>query len=119
MEVREALRDGRFRDVIPLELRDEVAKYLHCPGCAANIHLYRKMLKSCVKQLQEYFPGRKVINEAEEIESLATNNFLVINCHINELEGRLRSLSKGRKQIAITRYEDQITAIINELDVLF
>lgn len=119
MEVREALRDGRFRDAIPLELRDEVAKYLHCPSCATNIHLYRKILKSCGEQLQEYFPGREVINEAEEIENLATNNFLVINCHINELEGKLRSLSKGRKQIAITRYEDQITAIINELDVIF
>ena len=31
----------------------------------------------------------------------------------------VKKLNKGRKQIAISRYEDQVTVIINELDILF
>lgn len=119
LEVKQALSDGRFRDRIPLELRDEVAKWLHCPACASNVAFYRKILKNCGKQLQEYFPGRELFDEEEEVEQLAANHWSVINCNIKDLEARLRSLPKGRKQIAMSRYEDQVTVIINELDVIF
>lgn len=119
MEVKQALNDGRFRDVLPLEVRDEVAKYLHCPSCTSNVPLYRKLLKACKKQLTDYYPGRELFNEEEEIEKLSTNNWTVFSCHINELEGKLRGLGKGRKYLAIARWEDQITVVINELDQLF
>jgi hypothetical protein len=119
MEVKQALNDGRFRDILPLDIRDDVAKYLHCPSCASNVPLYRKILKTCQKQLQEYFPGKEIFNEEEDIKNLANNNWLVINCSVNELESRLRALPKGRKQVAVCRWEDQCTVIINELDVLF
>jgi hypothetical protein len=119
LEIKQALNDGRFRDILPLEIRDEIAQYLHCPSCATNINLYRKILKNCRKQLQEYFPGKDLVNEEEEIERLATNNWMVINCTIQELESRLRKLPKGRKQLAICRWEDQVTVIINELEYIF
>lgn len=44
---------------------------------------------------------------------------MVINCHKDELEHRLQKLGPGRKQIAICRYEDQVTAVINELEIIF
>jgi len=119
MEVKQALTDGRFRDTLPLEVRDDVASYLHCPSCASNVNFYRKILKICQKQLSEYYPDRELWNEEEEIEQLATNHWSVINCSVQELEGKLRGLSKGRKQIAVARWEDQCTVIVNELEVLW
>jgi hypothetical protein len=50
---------------------------------------------------------------------LAKNNFSIINCSIGELEDRMKTLAAGRKQIAIARYEDQVTVIVNELDQIF
>jgi hypothetical protein len=119
MDVKQALKDDRFRKNLPTDMQAELEKYSHCPSCASNINLYRQILKECTQQLLEYFPGTTILDEAKEIETLAQNHWTVFSCHINELENKLRSLPKGRKQVAITRYEDQITAVINELDVIF
>ena len=43
------------------------------------------------------------------------NNFHVINCSIGEVEERLKRLPNGHKQIAVARYEDQVTIIVNIL----
>jgi hypothetical protein len=119
LEVKAALKDSKFRDILPLEVRDDVAKYLQNPGCSCNVPIYRRILRECVPALKKYFPGKEITDEAEEIVNLAENNFTVINCHINDVEARLRQLPPGRKQIAVARYEDQATVIVNELDVLF
>ena len=50
---------------------------------------------------------------------MAENHWTVINCHIDELESKLKKLPPGRKQIAITRYADQATVVVNELDILW
>lgn len=119
MDVKLALKDGRFRDALPLHLREDVAKYLTNPGCSCNTPLYKKILKECVPQLKEYFPGGEVTDEVEEIGKLAQNNWSVINCHVDELQKHLQKLAPGRKQLAITRFEDQVTCVINELDYLY
>jgi len=119
LDVKAALNDAKFRDILPLEVRDDVAKYLQNPGCACNVPIYRRILKECIPALNKYFPGKEIINESEEIAKLAENNFTVINCHISEVENRLKKLPMGRKQIAVARYEDQATVIINELDLIF
>ena len=119
MEVKQALRDSRFRESLPAAFTDDVQKFLHNPGCACNLPIYRRILKEATEQLKAYFPGRDVVNEAEEISKLAQNHFSVINCHKDELEDRLRKLGPGRKQIAVSRYEDQVTVIVNELDIIF
>lgn len=119
MEVKLALKDPRFRDSLPIEFQDDIAKYLSNPGCACNLPIYRKLLKNCTKQLSDYYPGNEIVNEEEEIQKLAKNHFSVINCHISELESKLRSLPVGRKQIAICRYEEQVTVVINELDLIW
>lgn len=119
LDVKQALKDSRFRDTLPKSLTEDVQKYISNPGCACNTPLYRKVLKECQDQLKAYFPSRTVSNIEEEIRKLAENNWSVINCHIDELEEKLRKLPKGRKQLAMTRYEDQVTVIVNELDLLY
>ena len=119
LDVKQALKDSRFRDTLPKSLTEDVQKYISNPGCACNTPLYRKVLKECQDQLKSYFPSRTVSNIEEEISKLAENNWSVINCHIDELEEKLRKLPKGRKQLAMTRYEDQVTVIVNELDFLY
>ena len=76
-------------------------------------------MKECRKQIKAYFPGRAIENPDEEINKMAQNNWTVINCKIQDLQKRLKQLPSGRKQIAITRYEDEVTVIVNELDISF
>src|SRR5262252_4260829 len=119
LEVKQALRDGRFRDKLPDVLKEDIQKYLHNPGCACNLPIYRRVMQFGGDQLKAYFPGKELPNVEEELQHLAENNWLVINCHINELEGRLTKLPPGRKQIAVARYEDQVTVIVNEIDIIY
>ena len=118
-EVKEALRNPDFRKKLPPELKEDIQKYEQNPGCACNLPIYINVLKKGARQLMEYFPNREIENPDEELSKLAQNNFSVINCHINELEAKLKALPSGRKQIAIARYEDQITIVINELDLIY
>ena len=118
MEVKLALKDQRFRNSLPKDLEGEVNQFLNNPGCACNVPLYRKILKDCGDQLEKYYPNSE-LEKVEDIKNVAENQWTVINCNINELESRLRKLGPGRKQLDMARYEDQITVIINELDMVF
>ena len=119
MEIKQALRDRRFRDSLPSEFLEEVQKYLQNPGCACNVPLYKRIMINAKEQLQAYYPNRSVSNLEEEAQKLAENHWKVINCHIDELEDRLKKLPSGRKQLGIARFEDQVTVVVNELDVLY
>lgn len=114
-----ALRDHRFRETLPSELKEDLEKYLQNPGCACNTPFYKKLMLNCKDQLSAYYPNRAVADLQEEAQKLAQNNFSVINCNIDELEGKLKKLPSGRKQIAVTRFEDKVTVIINEIDVVY
>lgn len=118
LEVKQALWDDRFRDLFP-EYKDEIQEFIKNPGCACNVDLYRKMMEH-TDRLKQYFPTREIITPQEEIDALARDNWKVISCHINDLEKNLRKLGKGtRKQIAVARWQDQVTVVINDLDVIF
>lgn len=119
MEVKQALRDRRFRDSLPNTFQEEIQKYLQNPGCACNVPLYKKVMVDAKTQLQEYYPNRSISNLEEEAQKLAENHWSVINCRADELEARLKKLPPGRKQLAITRFEDQVTVVVNELDFIF
>jgi len=119
LDIKQALKDSRFRDTLPSNLTDEVHKSLKNPSCACNMPLYRKILKECGDQLRSYFPTRDLIDIDEEVKKMAENKFSVINCSIHELEEKLRKLGVGRKQIAMSRYGDQVTVIVNDLDVIY
>lgn len=118
LDIKQALWDERFRKMFP-EHQEEIQEFLSNPGCACNVDLYRKLMEH-KDRLRDYFPTRQIITPKEEIESLSKPKFRVINCSVQDLEKELRKLPPGpKRQIAPARYEDQITVIINELDVLF
>jgi len=119
MEVKQALHDERFRETLPESLKEKVEEFVKNPGCACNVPLYREILKNCKSQLEMYYPGIEISDEAEEIKRLAENNWTVISCNIRELEGKLKKLSPGRKQIAVSRFQDQVTVVVNELDIIY
>jgi len=119
LDIKHALQDARFRKTLPDSMEKELLEYNKNRNCPCNTKLYRRIIKEAKQQLKAYFPGREVINEEEEIKKLAENHWIVINCHINELEKKLKKLPPGRKQVEVARYEDQVTAITNEIDVIY
>jgi len=119
MDVKQALRDKRFRDSLPEGFKEDMQKYLNNPGCACNMPIYKKVMTEARQQIQAYYPGRPVSQLDEEVKKLAENNWTVINCKIDELESKLKKLAPGRKQIAMSRFEDMVTVIVNELDIIY
>ncbi len=122
LDIKGALKDGRFRDMLPqqdTELQKMLTEYNQNRSCPCNHDLYRKILKEHKNALLKFFPGREPSNEEEELRKLAQNHWSVINCHVEELEKKLRRLPPGRKQIAITRFEDMVTVVVNEIDILY
>lgn len=119
LDIKNALKDSRFRLLLPAEMNKDVEEFLNNPGCACHTPFFRKILKECKEQLQRYYPNTEVPEHDEEIRKIAENNWSVINCNIGELEKRLKKLGPGRKQIAVARFEDQVTVVVNELDVVW
>ncbi len=60
-------------------------------------------------------PQQQVFQEEKVHFPEPINDFHVINCSIGEVEERIKRLPHGHKQIAIARYEDQVTVIVNIL----
>ena len=119
MEVKQALRDLRFRESLPSLFKEDMQKYLQNPGCACNVPLYKKLMIDAKEQLQAYYPNRSVADLEAESKKLADNHWSVINCSKDELEDELKKLPSGRKQIAIARFEDQVTVVVNEIDLIY
>ena len=119
MEVKQALKDERFRNSLPPEMKPDLDKFLKDQGCACNVPIYKKVIRDHSDKLKEYYPGKEVMNEKEEAAALSQNKFSVINCHKDDLEKNLHNLPTGRKQIAVARFEDQVTVVVNELDLAF
>jgi hypothetical protein len=103
---------------LPSELKDDLLKYDQNPNCACNLPIYVKVLKHASKELREWFPGREVLNPDLEMPPIIQNNWTVVNCNKDDLEKRLKDLGPGRVQIAVCRYQDEVTVIINNLDNL-
>lgn len=76
-------------------------------------------MKEATQQLAEYFPTKDAVDADEDVNKLARNEWVVFSCHIDELQGKLRKLGPGRKMIEVARWEDQVTVVVNELDVTF
>lgn len=115
LEIKHAiLHDHRFRELFP-ELQDQFNEVINNPGCACNVPVFRKVLEY-KDRLVKYFPNREVETPQEEAVRLSQNDWTVINCKANELEKILTSFHKqGRKQVAVARWEDQVTVIVNDL----
>ena len=119
-DIKQALLDERFRASLPETLTEDVQKFLKNPRCACNHPIYMSVMRKAGKEIANYFPMKET-PPAEEIEKTleraAVNEWQVINCHINELTAELRKLKAGRKQLDIARWEDQVTVVINHLDI--
>lgn len=111
LDIKQAMRDHRFREKLPAKFEKDIEEYLKDPNCKCNSDLYLKIIRECKSQIQEYFPGKKIIDPDQEIET----SWKVINCHIDELESELRKLSFRPKQLQVARYQDQITVVMREI----
>lgn len=109
------MADPKFRQSLPPLLKEDIQKYEQNPGCACNIPIYRNILKHGVQQLKEYYPGQPIVDPDKELAKMAENNFTVINCKAADLEDLLKKLPPGRVQLAVARWQDQVTVIINNL----
>ena len=111
--IKTALRSHEFRNMYP-ELKDELDTYLTNPDCKCNVPLYNAIL-SDLDRLKKWFGKDAVVVDPllpEEPDQL--NRWQVINCHIDELDKYLQELPHGPKQIAIARFENEVTVIIND-----
>lgn len=114
IDVKFALKDSRFRETLPESMYQDLTNYLQNPTCPCNLKFYKRVITEAKEQLLNYFHGGTI----EEIISESENKKIweVINCNIEELESKLKSTPPGKKQLAIARYEDQVTVIICDLD---
>jgi hypothetical protein len=112
MDVKAAVWSQKFRDLFP-EYKTALEKYLKDPGCACNLGLVKDLMRK-KDRMQQYFPDKECKTPEEE-ESELKNEWMVINCNINELEQK----PKGKRIIAASRFKDRITAIANDVDVHF
>jgi hypothetical protein len=119
-DIKIALKDKRFRDTLPHSFKEDLFKWEKNPGCGCNVGFYKRILSEASDQIKSYYPNKTFNSNLghEELNQdfIIKNNFYVINCSINDLEFNLKKLSPGRKQLAIARYEDQVTVLINDLD---
>lgn len=114
-EIKKALKDTRFREKLPTYLKNEVLKFLSNPSCACNAPLYKKIVNECGSLLLEYFPNKEFNDEILNEISKEDGSWMVINCHIDQLENNLRKIKYTKTNVAMARYEDQVTVIIKEI----
>jgi len=80
-------------------------------------------LAEAKEQITAYYPDKSYVNPDEQVKEqtrrLAQNSFKVINCSIGELEETMKKLPAGRKQVTLARWEDQVTVLINELEIVY
>ena len=119
IEIKQAIMaDQRFRDMFP-ELKQDIDAIIKNPTCACNRAMLEKFFQFR-DRLETYFPNRIIETVEETTTKLSKNNWKVINCHVNELENLLRKFAPTiRRQLAVARYQDQATVILNEIPELF
>lgn len=117
LDIKQALKDSRFRDSFPSSFKEDIQKYLQNPGCSCNTPFYKRIITEGKEYVQKYFPNRFLSSIEDDLEKLPENKFKVINCKVEELENLLKKLPKGRKQISMARYKNDITVVVNELDI--
>lgn len=118
-DVKQALLDERFRESLPESFQDDIKSFMKNPGCSCNHPFYKKIILEAPEFLAKYYPNKLKINPEEiekEISQTPTNEWLVINCSVDELSSKLKKLPPGRMQLEMARYQDQVTVVIHRFD---
>ena len=116
--IKKLLWNPKFRNKFP-SLQKPIKRFLRNPGCGCNRPLLVQIQK--METLIREFYAEEGINiedadmEDDKKNRETKNNFTVINCHKDELQPLLKKLPNGPKQIAVARWEDQVTVIVNEV----
>jgi hypothetical protein len=129
LDIKNAMKDDAFVAKLPESLAPDVAKVRSNINCGCNMKFFERLIAEAPHVLQEYFPDKQIVKiEPTQVQEQPVtqqnsppriiNNWSVINCHVGELEGRLQALKEGRKQVTLSRYEDQVTVVVNHLDVM-
>jgi len=112
------LSNVKFRELFP-ELEKEIKEVISNPSCPCHIPTYDLFFRY-KDRLQQYFSMKEIKSPQEEAEDESQNNWSVINCKAHELEDVLNKLHKqGRLQIAIARFENEITLVVNSLGIAY
>lgn len=119
LDVKNALKDPEFVRKLPENLAPEIQKIQSNPSCTCNVKMYEKILAEAKDVFLQHFPEKNYQSPTQVLATAAQNVWTVINCSVGELEDRLRSLPPGRKQVVLSRFEDQVTVIVNELNMVF
>lgn len=100
-------------------LTADVQKFLQNPNCSCNMRIYQNVLQHAEEQVRQYFPNKKYVSPQTTLDTIMQNSWIVINCNVRNLEDELKKLKHGRKQIAMARYGDEVTVIVNELEAVY
>ena len=119
LDVKNALKDETFRNKLPADFKADVDKFLQNPNCSCNLKIYQRIMSEAKDLITSYYPDKEYKSPNETVEKVAKNRFSVINCSIGELESKIQALPAGRKQITMSRWEDQVTVLINDLEISF
>lgn len=129
LDIKTAMKDDAFVAKLPESLAPDVAKVRSNINCGCNMKFFERLIAEAPDVLQQYFPDKQIVKiepqvaqqSQEQVQNQPPkiiNNWSVINCSVHELEGRLQALREGRKQVTLSRYEDQVTLVVNHLDVM-
>ena len=125
MEVKQALKDNRFRENLPDEFKNDLVQYLNNPSCSCNLPFYRRILKDAQALLKRFYPGREVLNEEEEIAKLASelhrnlvkgrNFYLDIARCVDSINLKIYDLDKDKAREVLKIFEDNISPYQHEI----
>ena len=114
MDLKQACWDKRFQELFP-EHKEQFEFILKDPGCACNIQ-FLKILMQKKDRLKKYFPTKEVVPLEED--NLSKNDYVVINCPIDQLEVKLKGYPRSKRMVAAARWKDRVTVILNDIDAI-
>lgn len=103
-DLKSALFDEKFQHLFP-EFKEQIKLFLKDSNCSCNIGLLKQLLKY-KERIKQYFPNKQIIQK---------DSWKVINCNIYDLDQKLKELPKGKKMMAISRFREEITIVLNDI----
>jgi len=112
-DLKKALWKSEFRNLFP-ELKEQIKTFLQNPNCKCNAPLYNTILHHR-DRLESFFGTPLEIVDKPVTEQELLSRIHVINTTVDNLEAELRKLPVGPKHITVSRYQNDITAVVQLL----